>query len=213
MDSFKKVKDDLKAVVDRLNSQKNNSIRSIDLFKRSVLSRFDGIIARTYKRKNLKKVVLENKIVLKKQRLSVWTKMRRAGFKKCFKNLLSAPFIYMMIAPSLVLHLFLEIYHQICFRLYGIPLVNPRHYFVFDRKGLPYLNLFERFNCFYCSYFNCLVAYLSEIAGRTERYWCPIKHARKLDGVHSQYDVFVDYDDGESLREEWDDLRKFEGVV
>jgi len=42
-----------------------------------------------------------------------------------WRYLLSAPFIYGMIVPALIWNLGLEIYHQICFRLYGIPLVKP----------------------------------------------------------------------------------------
>lgn len=33
----------------------------------------------------------------------------------------------------------------------------------------------EKVNCVYCSYFNGLMSYLREIAGRTEQYWCPIR--------------------------------------
>ena len=119
------------------------------------------------------------------------------------------PFIYMMIVPAIIMHFMAEIYHQICFRLYGIPRVSAKEYFIFDRKKLPYLNWFEKFNCFYCSYFNGLSAYVKEIAGRTERYWCPIKHAIHNPDPHHQYKYFVDYTDGEGLRKEWPELRKF----
>src|SRR3989339_342766 len=81
--------------------------------------------------------------------------------------------------------------------------------FIFDRHLLPYLNWFEKFNCFYCSYFNCLISYVKEISARTERYWCPIKHSRPLKDEHSQYDKFVDYSDGEVLRKQWNRIRKF----
>lgn len=111
--------------------------------------------------------------------------------------ILGMPFIYLMIIPAIFLHICLEIYHQVCFRLYGIPLVPSKRYFVFDRGLLPYLNWFEKINCFYCEYFNCLLQYAVEIAGRTERFWCPIKHARKMQATHSQYKHFVEYLDGE----------------
>ena len=87
--------------------------------------------------------------------------------------------------------------------------MKPGDYFIFDRRLLPYLNWLEKLNCFYCSYFNCLVSYMKEIAGCTERYWCPIKHSKMLKDQHSNYEKFVDYADGEALREKWDDLRKF----
>jgi len=210
MNAPKNFKAELDKLLEKLNKQKEESLKSLDNFKRSVSEKFDKQIDKIYKQRNLKKEVLKNKIELKKQKLTVLRKLIKAGPKMFFKYLISAPFIYMMIIPSLFMHLCLEIYHQICFRLYGIPLVKPKDYFAFDRKGLPYLNWFERLNCFYCSYFNCLVAYLSEIAGRTERYWCPIKHARKLGSNHSQYNTFVDYSDGKALRTEWNELRKFD---
>jgi hypothetical protein len=55
---------------------------------------------------------------------------------------------------------------------------------VFDRYHLAYLNVLEKLNC---AYANGLIAYVREIAGRTEQYWCPIKHARRVIGAHSHY--------------------------
>jgi len=58
--------------------------------------------------------------------------------------------------------------------------------------------------CFpvYCGYFNGLIAYTHEIAGRTEQYWCPIKHARRTSGFHSRYSRFLEYGDAQGYREE-----------
>jgi hypothetical protein len=39
-----------------------------------------------------------------------------------------------------------------------------------------------------------------EIGARTEQYWCPIKHALRMKGVHSRYSHFIDYGDAESYR-------------
>ena len=66
-----------------------------------------------------------------------------------------------------------------------------RDYFVFDRHHLAYLNAIEKLNCAYCSYANGLVAYVREIAGRTEQFWCPIKHARRAIGAHAHYVVLT----------------------
>lgn len=123
--------------------------------------------------------------------------------------LFSMPFIYGMIIPGLIFHTGLEIYHQICFRLYGIPLVKPGDYFIYDRHLLPYLNWFEKLNCIYCSYFNNLLRYATEISGRTERYWCPIKYAHRVNNTHSQYPKFVGYLDAQDFREKWEGLRDF----
>jgi hypothetical protein len=120
------------------------------------------------------------------------------------------PFIYFLIVPTLLFHAVIEMYHQVCFRIYKIPLVKPKEYFNFDRRLLPYLNLLEKFNCLYCSYFNNLISYAREIGARTERFWCPIKHSIARKDVHSQYNRFIDYSDGDALRKEWENIRNFD---
>lgn len=39
------------------------------------------------------------------------------------------------------------------------------------------------------------IAYVAEIVARTEEYFCPIKHARKMRGTHARYARFLDYGD------------------
>ena len=126
-----------------------------------------------------------------------------------WRYLISSPFIYAMIIPSIIWHVSIEIYHQICFRLYGIPLVNYREYFIFDRQLLSWLNTWEKINCIYCSYVNNLIRYSSEIGGRTERYWCPIKYYRRIKNTHSQYSKFVKTNNPRKLRHLWEELRDF----
>ena len=123
------------------------------------------------------------------------------------------PFIYGMIVPMVFFHACLELYHRVCFRLFGIPLVRPSEYFINDRQLLPYLNWFEKFNCVYCSYYANLVRYAAEIGGRTERYWCPIKYSRRITGQHSQYPLFVEYLDAEGYRTKGNRLRDFSDLV
>lgn len=48
---------------------------------------------------------------------------------------------------------------------------------------------------------------MREIGARTEQYWCPIKHARKLAAAHPRYAEFVDYGDAEAWRNETGELR------
>mgnify|MGYP005852257819 CR=1 FL=1 len=57
--------------------------------------------------------------------------------------------------------------------------------------------LIEQYNCVYCGYGNGVLAYAREVAARTEQYWCPIKHARKVLGRHSRYHDFIDFGDAE----------------
>jgi hypothetical protein len=111
------------------------------------------------------------------------------------RNAASAPFIYALIVPLVFLDLLLTLYQAVCFRLYRIPRVPRERYIVIDRHHLGYLNILERLNCAYCGYANGLLAYAREIAARTEQYWCPIKHARRVLGSHARYARFLDYGD------------------
>jgi len=126
-----------------------------------------------------------------------------------WRYVFSAPFIYGMFVPAIIWHISIEIYHQVCFRLYGIPRVNYKKYFIFDRQLLSWLNPLEKINCIYCSYVNNLIRYSVEIGGRTERYWCPIKYYRRVTNTHSQYPKFVKTDDPVKLRHQWEELRDF----
>ena len=121
---------------------------------------------------------------------------------------LTAPIIYSMIVPFILLDLLVTIYQAVCFPVYGIPKVRRRDYLVFDRHHLAYLNALEKFNCAYCSYANGLISYVREIASRTEQYWCPIKHARWLIGAHAHYATFEDYGDAEGYRRRLEDWRE-----
>jgi hypothetical protein len=114
-----------------------------------------------------------------------------------FLAYVTAPIIYSGIVPFALLDLFLSVYQGICFPIYGVPKVRRADYLLFDRATLKYLNLLERFNCFYCSYGNGVLAFGVEVAARTEQHWCPIKHAQRLRAPHSRYSHFFDYGDAE----------------
>lgn len=122
--------------------------------------------------------------------------------------ILTAPVIYAGWIPFLLMDLFVTLYQSICFPIYRIPKVRRADYLVFDREDLPYLNLIEKFNCFYCSYGNGVAAYTREVAARTEQYWCPIKHARRLKSAHDRYPKFFDYGDAEAFQQGLKRLRK-----
>jgi hypothetical protein len=113
---------------------------------------------------------------------------------------LVAPVIYAGFVPMLLLDLFLSAYQAICFPVYHITKVRRPDYIVFDRGDLPYLNILEKLNCLYCGYANGLMAYSTEIAARTEQYFCPIKHARRIVAAHDRYPGFFEYGDAESYR-------------
>ncbi len=121
---------------------------------------------------------------------------------------LTAPVIYAGWVPFLLMDLFVTVYQAICFPIYRIPKVKRSDYIVFDREDLPYLNIIEKFNCFYCSYGNGVAGYLREVAARTEQYWCPIKHARRIKAAHERYPRFFDHGDAEAFQQGLNRLRK-----
>ena len=89
--------------------------------------------------------------------------------------ILSTPVIYSLIIPLAAVDLWVMAYQAICFPIYKIPKVRRRDYLVFDRHHLAYLNIIEKINCAYCSYANGAIAFVREVAARTEVYWCPDK--------------------------------------
>ena len=120
---------------------------------------------------------------------------------------LTAPVIYSLIVPFVLLDVFVSLYQRICFPVYGITRVRRAEYILFDRSHLAYLNALERFNCVYCSYANGVVAYVREVAARTEQYWCPIKHASRIAGAHDRYPRFIEYGDAAIYRDTLSTLR------
>jgi hypothetical protein len=112
------------------------------------------------------------------------------------QNLVTGPVIYAMAIPLAMLDFCVTLYQATCFPIYGIARARRADYIVFDRHQLGYLNFIERFHCEYCAYATGLIAYITEIIARTEQYFCPIKHARKVLGVHGHYARFLEY--GES---------------
>lgn len=112
-----------------------------------------------------------------------------------------APVIYAGIVPLVLLDVFLTVYQMLNFPVYGIARVDRSDYVVLDRIDLEYLNPIERLNCFYCGYANGLIAYGREIAARTEQFFCPIKHARRILAAHDRYPGFFEYGDAESYRQ------------
>jgi hypothetical protein len=121
--------------------------------------------------------------------------------------MLTAPVIYAIVVPIALLDALASLYQWACFPVYGVPPVRRCEHMVFDRGHLAYLNWLEKLNCAYCSYANGVISYVREIAARTEQYWCPIKHARRVVGAHERYSKFADYGDGAAYQAELAALR------
>ena len=154
-----------------------------------------------YELKN-RRVVFEQEVLSAHRKFRVH--LARYLVNARFVTVLTAPVIYAVIVPFVFLDLSMTIYQAICFPAYGIPKVRRRDYIVFDRHKLAYLNALEKFNCVYCSYGNGMIAYVQEIASRTEAYWCPIKHARRIKTFLPRYAHFSDYGSAETYREDFE---------
>jgi hypothetical protein len=111
------------------------------------------------------------------------------------QNYLTMPIIYSMAIPLVLFDLVVSFYQMSCFPIYRIAKVKRADYIVYDHHLLAYLNTIEKAHCLYCSYAVGLLAYTSEIVARTEQYFCPIKHARKVPAAHSRYEQFLRYGD------------------
>ncbi|MGE0040058.1 MAG: hypothetical protein AB7H88_12140 [Vicinamibacterales bacterium] len=123
------------------------------------------------------------------------------------RNLLTTPIIYSMAVPFVLLDAWVTLFQWICFPLYGITRVRRRDYVIIDRHRLGHLNAIEKVNCAYCGYANGVLAYVTEVTGRTEQYWCPIRHRRAVLRPHAHYRRFVPYDDAAAYRRELPRLR------
>ena len=129
-------------------------------------------------------------------------------YQASFLNMLTTPIIWLCLLPAIFMDLVVTFYQALCFPVYGIPKVRRGDHIVIDRQYLVYLNVIERLNCCYCAYFTGVVSYAEEVAARTEQYWCPIKHARKMKSAHSRYRRFLDYGDAKAYRKEMEKLRR-----
>lgn len=130
-----------------------------------------------------------------------------------FMIILTTPVIWACFIPIALMDVCMIVYQAICFPIYGIPKVKRSDYIKLDRKHLAYLNWAEKFNCEYCGYANGVLACATEIAARTEQYWCPIKHALRMKSMHSRYRHFFDYGDAEHYRQHIETVRRsFEDI-
>ena len=123
-------------------------------------------------------------------------------------SLLTAPVIYSMILPIGLLDLWISLYQRICFPVYGIDRVRRSAYIVVDRHHLAYLNGIEKLNCVYCGTQTGCSRTCARSPHVPSRYWCPIRHARRVRAPHAHYREFVDYGDAEGYHRRLPMLRK-----
>lgn len=100
----------------------------------------------------------------------------RQDYKRVIVHLLTIPVIWTPFIPIVILDIAIEIYHRLAFPIYKIPYVQRSEYIRMDRHKLKYLTWYDKINCSYCAYASGFFYYASTIAGRTEDYWCAIRH-------------------------------------
>jgi hypothetical protein len=148
------------------------------------------------------KAVFEQEILRRhrENKIGLWKFISNARPMTAF----TAPIIYSGIFFVVALDIFVTFYQHTCFRVYKIALVKRSDYMIFERTHLEYLNLFQMVNCAYCSYGNGVIAYAREVFARTEQYWCPIKHAKRMVvGYHERYGDFSEFGDAEAFVEQY----------
>lgn len=178
----------------------------LDLLTEKLRSLEAEIEAEVTKRREELRFHLENRrIVFEREVLRIHREIKtRASRYLIDANplmILSAPVIYSLVIPIALVDLWVMAYQAVCFPIYKIPKVRRRDYLVFDHHHLAYLNIIEKINCAYCSYTNGAIAFVREVAARTEVYWCPIKHARRVLGPHPHYQGFADFGDADAFRD------------
>ncbi len=135
------------------------------------------------------------------------TTKKKRGFGNRILVLLVTPIIASLIIPVILLDVWAELYHRICFPIYKIELVQRSQYImVADRLRLPYLNAVQKIGCAYCGYVNGLMRYWKEIVSRTEKHWCPIRHAMNAkfkEAEHQQRMNFAEYGDKEAFKDKY----------
>jgi len=115
-------------------------------------------------------------------------------------SILSIPFIWGMLIFFIIFDIGLEIYHQISFRIFRLPIIDRSKYIKIDRHKLNYLSFPDKMRCMYCGYANGVLAYAVRITGDTEEYWCAIKHEKDDNFVEPPHQKdFVDFGDETEL--------------
>lgn len=130
----------------------------------------------------------------------------RKSKNKFWPHLFSAPFIWAPLPFVIVLDIMIEIYHHVCFPIYGLEKVNRKNYVkIIDRGRLQYLRWYEKLGCMYCGYVNGVFPYFKEICNRTETYWCGIMHEGKpMPGQeHQLQHNFAKFDDKDDFEKKY----------
>jgi len=114
------------------------------------------------------------------------------------KKIAMVPMILIGLPVFVLINLYIQIYQNICFPAYGIQRVKQGEYLIFNESQLSGLDLIE---CICYFYAVGMLRFSLEVTSRTESFWCPIKHLRRLTiEYHDKYSKFADYGDEEAFK-------------
>ncbi|MFA5831409.1 MAG: hypothetical protein WC878_06265 [Candidatus Paceibacterota bacterium] len=145
----------------------------------------------------------------KQEKIGSWALIKKAGIWKIAASLA----LYAGVFAVVLLDLFVTVYQHTCFRVYKISIVARNRYFTFDASHFAELNLAQRINYALGSYCTGVIARTREVFSLTEKYWCPIKHAKKVLGYHDKYDEFAEFGNPEEFYKKYMEARRIEKNV
>ena len=121
------------------------------------------------------------------------------------KHFIVIPLVSSLIIPLIILDIWMEVYHRLCFSLCRIPYIRRKNYIkLFDRAKLPYLNWLQKIYCIYCGYGNGVISYWARIVADTERYWCGIQHKEEPHFIIPKHQTnFSKYGDKEGFKKKY----------
>lgn len=114
-------------------------------------------------------------------------------------NMITGPIIYSMFVPLLFLDICVTFYQATCFPVYNMAKVSRGDFIIFDRQELKYLDWVSKFHCTYCAYGVGVIAFVSAVIGRTEAYFCPIKHQSRATAPPPPPPPFLEYEEPEDF--------------
>ena len=130
--------------------------------------------------------------------------LQNLEFRKRIPRILTGFLIFSPIIPVVILDVWVELYHRICFPIYEIKCVERKKYIKIDRHKLAYLHLLQKIYCIYCGYVNGVFAYWVEIGAQTERFWCGIQHKGKDNFVEpAHHQEFTPYGDKQAFESKY----------
>lgn len=104
-----------------LRASKKQHLKKLEKLAGEIKEGFEQKIERLSEKKDLIAEAFRDRYKMRKWKVGFLKSLFYSKPWNLFKFALSAPFIYGVFIPAIVFHFFVELYHQVAFRLYGIP--------------------------------------------------------------------------------------------